>query len=198
MILGALLWLVAGLLILVSVAALGALCTPLRITVAFDTAAKPAFKFKMAVYGGLLPVVSTSGKRSRGSAAKTRRPAEPRSRQSSRLDNAGYARRMLRDGPRLICRIASRVKFETVDADISFGLPDPADTGMIYGMLSPVARLVGTAEHSSVSLHPDFNDAALDGHGRITARFTPAALIAPIFSFAWTVFFSPRLSAGNP
>lgn len=191
------LWAIAGLLIMACIAVLGALFTPLRISVAFDTDAKPAFILKMAVFGGLLPVVSTTGKRTEGSAVKTKRRAKFQSRKSARLNIACYAPRMLRDGPRLVSRIAACVKLEAVGANISFGLPDPADTGMIYGALTPVVRLAGNTEHSQISLTPDFNDVILNGRGHITARFMPFALILPLLSFAWTVFVSPRLSDGN-
>ena len=192
----AILWVIAGFLILTSVAALGVLCTPLRVSVEFDTDAKPAFLFKMAVYGGLLPVVSTTGKRPKGAARETKRRAAPKSRTPTRQNRAVYASRMLRNGPRLIARIAARVKFEAVDANISFGLPDPADTGMIYGALTPLVRLVGAAGRSHIALYPDFNDVVFNGHGRIAVRFTPVALIPPMFSFGWNTFVSRQLLGG--
>ncbi|MCP4317721.1 MAG: DUF2953 domain-containing protein [Hyphomicrobiales bacterium] len=194
MTLGAILWVIAGLLIIASVVAVGVLCSPCRVSAEFDTDTKPVFRFKMAVFGGLLPVVSTTDKRPKDSARKRKRRAASRSRKSTGQNIAVYAPRMLRNGPRLISGIVAGVTFEALDADISFGLPDPADTGMIYGALTPVARLVGSAEHSHISLHPDFNDSTFNGRGRIAARFTPASLIPPLLSFGWMVFVSPRLS----
>ena len=189
------LWIIAGILILAGLAILGALCTPLRISAKFDTRARPAFAVDMAAFGGLLPVYKAA-KRPGGPARKAKRRTKSRSRTSTRENIMVYAPRMLRDGPRLVSRIAGRVKFEGLDADISFGLPDPADTGMVYGALTPVTHLLGAAEHSHVTLHPDFDNIVFDGRGHIAARFTPVTLIPPILSFAWTAIVSPRLSGG--
>ena len=196
MTLGAIAWAIAALLSVVGVAIVGVLCTPLRVSAEFDTGAKPAFLVKVAVLGGLLPVVSTAARRPEAHAKKTQRRAAPKSRKSSRLNFVAYAPRMLRAGPRLISAIAARVKFEAIDASVSFGLADPADTGIIYGVLAPLVHVVGTAEHSHVTLQPDFNNVIFNGRGRIAARFTPLALLPSMLRFGWTAFVSPRLSGG--
>lgn len=191
---GAILWLFAGILILAGIAVLGVLCTPLRLSLAFDTTARPTYLFRVAVFGGLLPVISTSGKRSQGSARKAVPRTAPRSRKPIHRHVADYAPRMLREGPKLMARMAARVRIEAVDASISFGLPDPADTGRVYGALSPVAHALVAGKYAGISLQPDFSGAVLAGRGRLAARLTPVALILPMLSFGWTVFVSPRLS----
>lgn len=189
MILGVILSIIAGSLILVGLVALAILCTPLRVSAAFDTAARPTFRVKMALFGGLLPISFAPGK-----APKRRRQPKPRTKPPARKPTrvAVHAPRMLRNGPRFATKLISQVKLEGLDAHIRFGFPDPADTGMVYGALTPATRCF----RHHVSLQPDFDGAVLAGRGRIAARLTPATLIPPVLGFAWAVFVTPRQSRG--
>jgi hypothetical protein len=192
--LGILLWAIAGVLIVAFIATLSILCAPMRISILFDTRTRPAVLFKLALFGGLLPVFSTADKPHERSTNGPREAASRKPRRSKRRNLAALAARMLREMPTLISKIFSRVTLEKVDAKIRFGLPDPADTGIVYGALIPILQLIGVPERSNVALHPDFGNQVFDGRGHIGARFVPVALIAPMLSFAWATMVLPRLA----
>ena len=191
MMLAAILWIVAGLLILVVAVGAAALCTPSRITMAFDTDAKPAYALKIALFWGVLPVVMPSKRRRKG----------PRKRKRRGSDTAGRRRfwthgpRMLRNAPRLLSRLIARVKLETLDLTVRVGLADPADTGVLYGALAPMAQLLSGRTH--VAVRPDFDTMGLSGRGMVSARLVPIALLPPILGFAWTTVVAPRFAAAR-
>ncbi len=188
MILATLLWVVAAVLLIAAGATLAFLFTPIRVSAAVDTAAKPPWRVKLALFGGRLPIVSAPGKPSERRAKPPQPRAKPKQKKKRRRAAAAHAPRIIRAAPPLLSRLLAQVKLETLDAHIRFGFDDPADTGMVYGALSPLALLAGR----HVTLQPDFDGTVLTGRGQIAARLTPAALIPPLAAFAWTVFVAPQ------
>lgn len=184
-----LLWTIAVILIVAFIAVASVLCMPMRISVMFDTHNRPAFSFKMAPFGGLLPIVLTSERWKKRTNA-----ASKKSRKALHQNVAALAPRILRGLPGLISKVTSRVKLEKVDANIRFGLSDPANTGILYGALIPLLQLIGVSERSYIVLKPDFGNEVFDGSGHIATRFLPIALIAPMLGFAWVTMVLPRLS----
>ena len=194
MIVEPLLWTFAGLLIAVAMIAIGILCTPVCISVVFDTDARPSFLVKVALVGGLLPPISTTGRQHGRSIKRPKQATAPRPRKAKPAKAIAFAPRMLREVPGLISSIASRVKLERANAEIRFGLSDPADTGMVYGMLIPVLQFLTISERTNIALHPDFGDQVVDGRGRVGIRFVPLAIVVPMLGFAWAAVVMPRLS----
>ncbi len=189
-----LLWAIAGALIVAVITAVGILCTSVRINVIFDTEAQPAFLVKAAVFGGLLPVVSMPHKRRRRSPKRSVATPSHKPLSSRRRKFARFAPRMLRECPSLISKIVERVKLERVEANIRFGLSDPADTGALYGVLLPLLQSINISQQTNVVLHPDFGNQVFGGRGHMGARFVPITLIAAMLSFAWATMILPRLS----
>ncbi len=185
---------ITALLTVAFIIVLSVLCMPVRVSVIFDTQNRPAMLFRVALFGGLLPIVSTARRRQKRPAKKQTKAASIQSRMRARRNVAAFARRLLRNLPMLVSKIVSRVRLERVDAKIRFGLADPANTGVVYGALMPLLQLIGVTERSSIVLHPDFGHEVFDGQGHIGARFVPIALIAPMLSFAWVTMVLPRLS----
>lgn len=184
------------------VGVLSVFCTPVAVNAQVDSESELWFKFGVALFGGLAPVFTTSDEPS------TKIDAEPelgpdedskedkplRPKKSSRFGITAYAPHMLQEAPRFLSTIMARVKFKTVNADVEFGCPDPADTGVVYGVLTPIALLANTRKSSCVTLQPDFSQASFRFRGFLAARFTPIALLVPAFGFGWAVFVAPRLT----
>jgi hypothetical protein len=189
-----LLWTIAAILILAFSAVASVLCMPIRISFMFDTHNRPAFSFKMAPFGGLLPIVLTSERWKKRSTKQRTKAASNKSRKALHQNVAALAPRILRELPELISKVVSRVKLERVDANIRFGLSDPANTGILYGALIPLLQLIGVSERSYIVLKPDFGNEIFDGSGHMATRFVPIALIAPMLGFAWVTMVLPRLS----
>ena len=194
MMLGLVLWTIAGVLIVAFIAAVSMLCIPMRISIIFDAQRQPAFFFKVFLLDGLLPVISRTEQRRKKNAKKRAKTGSSKSRAPRRQDVAAFAPHMLRELPNFVSKVVRRVKLEKVDANFRFGLLDPADTGIVYGALIPLLQLFGASKRSNIVLNPDFSQEVFDGRGHIGARFLPIALIAPILGFAWVTMVLPRLS----
>jgi hypothetical protein len=82
---------------------------------------------------------------------------------------------------RLFSDTLNALKVKQLDADFTFGLPDPADTGMLCGVAhSLVGALHGRCSHCSVYINPVFLDPVMDfrGNTKISIR-----IYSLVFSF---------------
>lgn len=84
---------------------------------------------------------------------------------------------------RLIRRMVGSLHVRQLDADLWFGFEDPADTGMVYGVLWPALALPATFSPAVLRLEPVFTGAALevDLQGRV--RVFPAQVLANALRF---------------
>jgi DUF2953 family protein len=72
--------------------------------------------------------------------------------------------------------------------DLTYGLPDPADTGMMCGYLHTLASIVrGRARSFSYSLYPVFMEEAFDVHLSGSIRFRIGSFIPPLLMFIFNV-----------
>jgi len=72
--------------------------------------------------------------------------------------------------------------------DLTYGLPDPADTGMLCGYLHTLASIVrGRARRFSYSLYPVFMEEAFDVHLSGSIRFRIGSFIPPLLMFIFNV-----------
>ena len=156
------------------------LVTPVRVQAQLRSAPHWHYRMDAWLLGGLSPRLPLVDSR------RPRKPKLPKPKPKT-------ARRAAPDGmakalPRLIKELLQVVHLEELRLDAGFGLPDPAETGQLYGCLAPLQYAGLLPEHVSVALQPDFTgpsfDCALDG----SARFTAAALLPPMARFGWRVF----------
>lgn len=181
--LSALLWLLAGLALLL----LLILCTPLRLHVWFNSGAASAIRVRIGLFGGLVPIPVTPG-------AGPKKPKKDKAKKKKKKKRGSGPNipRLIRAGPRLISGLLHTIKIEKLRATVGFGFDNPADTGMVYGMLTPIERAIN-GHKTRIALHPDFDRAKLDGTGEFAARFTPVTILPPLFGFGWNVFLHPKL-----
>lgn len=72
--------------------------------------------------------------------------------------------------------------------DLTYGLPDPADTGMMCGYLHTLASMVrGRGRSFSYSLYPVFMDEVFDMHLSGSIRFRIGSFIPPLLMFIFNV-----------
>jgi len=186
-------WVAIGILVGLVLAVVAILCTPVRISAQLDSEGRPLLRIRITILGGLCPVFSTKRSRVDADATKPKRVSARKRGKSVRRNMIAYAPQIARAAPRFIGGIVRRIRLEAMSADVWFGLPDPADTGALYGALTPIALLLGRGKATSVTLRPDFTEAVFKGSGYLAARFTPIALAPPALAFGWAVFVSPRL-----
>jgi len=188
--LSAVLLVLAGLVLFIVLVVLILLCLPMRLDLNFNSTAKPPVDFRIAMLGGLLPLPMARG-------AHTDAPAKSKKKVSKKKRSRSWTKddllRLLRHLPRLLSRLIGTVKFESLRATFGFGFDNPADTGMVYGMLNPLERTIGNSEKRQIMLHPDFDRAKFQSQGKMVARFTPITIFPPLFSYGWIVFVKPRL-----
>ena len=98
---------------------------------------------------------------------------------------------MLAALPRLLGEVVRAVHWEALHLDAEFGLNDPADTGQLYGCLTPLQYGAPWPPWMSIALRPNFERAGLCGELQATLRLRAAALLPPAARFAWRAF-GPR------
>ena len=90
--------------------------------------------------------------------------------------------------PRLAAGLLRCVQIEDLTVDAEFGLGDPAETGQIYGFLTPLIYGCGALPGGRLSIRPVFDRACLSGTADLRLSLTPIALVAPLARFGWNVF----------
>jgi hypothetical protein len=93
--------------------------------------------------------------------------------------------RLARAVPRLLGDLLGHLRVDRIDAVCEFGFDDPCDTGVVFGLLSPLAHIVPSVSPAHVELRPVFEVACLSGDIDATVRVTPVRLIPPAVRFAW-------------
>ena len=83
---------------------------------------------------------------------------------------------------RLALALLRQVTLERLQLDAMFGLENPADTGFVYGCLSPVLVLADV-RGLNIRCHPMFLESGVRGAFRATIRVRPLLVVGPIVAF---------------
>ena len=94
------------------------------------------------------------------------------------------ARNVASEAFRLVLSLLHLVDFKRINVDADIGLGDPADTGQLFGLLTPLIYGVG----ADISVRPVFDRACLNGMCEVTFKVTPVALLLPFARFGWQIF----------
>lgn len=85
---------------------------------------------------------------------------------------------------RLFSDLLNGIKIKRLESNVTFGLSDPADTGMLCGLLHSVAGLAySRCRHCSFSINPVFMNPMMDFRGDIEIRVRVYSLIFPMLKF---------------
>jgi hypothetical protein len=85
---------------------------------------------------------------------------------------------------RLFSDMLNAIKIKNLKADLTFGLPDPADTGMLCGFIHSILGIVYSRCHRcSFSVCPVFMESLLDFKGSAEIRVKIYSLIFPFIKF---------------
>jgi len=85
---------------------------------------------------------------------------------------------------RLLSDMLNAIKIKNLKADLTFGLPDPADTGMLCGVIHAILGTVYSRCRScSFSVCPVFMESLLDFRGSAEIRVKIYSLIFPFIKF---------------
>ena len=82
-----------------------------------------------------------------------------------------------------IKRILKSIKLQLSKLYFRLGLDDPADTGMLWGVMGPVSGILGYYSDNKIKIEPEFQDSAfdIDGTGNITIIPLEIIFISLIF-----------------
>lgn len=85
---------------------------------------------------------------------------------------------------RLFSDLLNGIKIKRLESNVTFGLSDPADTGMLCGLLHSIAGLAySRCRHCSFSINPVFMNPMMDFRGDIEIRVRAYSLIFPMLKF---------------
>ncbi|NYT18744.1 MAG: DUF2953 domain-containing protein [Methanosarcinales archaeon] len=88
---------------------------------------------------------------------------------------------------RLVKGILSAIHVRDLSCDLKYGLPDPADTGMLCGYLHTIASIVhGGCRKFHYSVTPQFFEEHLDVRMSGDIRFRIASFIPPLLRFIFS------------
>ncbi|MBR9652178.1 DUF2953 domain-containing protein [Thalassovita aquimarina] len=158
---------------------------PLRIALTGEAGAVARLRVTIGLMGGMAPglVVYDS--------ARPRKPRKKKARKKPKRRKGRTGKgsvRLAGEFPVLLRGLLRQIRFEEFRLQGRFGLGDPADTGTVFGMLSPILYGLPARRGVTIALAPDFDTACLDGQLRAALRITPITLLPPILRFVWRVF----------
>lgn len=85
---------------------------------------------------------------------------------------------------RLFSDLLNAIKIKNLKAELTFGLSDPADTGMLCGFIHALLGTVySRCRNCSFSVSPVFMESLLDFQGSAEIRVKIYSLIFPFFNF---------------
>lgn len=177
-----LLWLILILLVILA----GALLTPVKLRLHLRSSPSLKFRIEASAFGGVTPHVRILDS-TRRRKHEEKKPKKKKTKARSKRSFAGGTR-LVAAIPRLLSDILSAFHVDYLNVDAEFGLPDPADTGHVYGCLTPFLYGAPLPAKVVVSLRPDFNRACFAGEMDASLHITPAALLPPAVRLAWRAF----------
>lgn len=162
-------------------------------------------RVRVRLLAPLLPwwsLVDTARAPSRGAGGRARKPASRPGKRGKHRPQRGAARnqvrvsRMAGAAPRLLRGLLGAVRIERLRLDARFGLEDPATTGEIFGLLTPLVYGAGglAPTPGALRLVPVFDRECLEGRIELVLSLVPMRWVAPLLRFGWDVF-APRRGA---
>ena len=88
---------------------------------------------------------------------------------------------------RLVRRMAGSLHVRQLDADLRLGFDDPADTGMVYGVLWPALVLPAMFSPATLRLEPVFTGPAFEAALQGKVRVFPAEMVANALRFIFSL-----------
>jgi len=163
------------------------LCIPVEITFRVDAHRRIEFSARVRWLFGLI---------SRKIGEKEKKPAEEKvTRETEGVPVAKTKRKMIlrvlrtrgmvRQSIRLLRDTMARLRLLDIGIDVNVGLDDPADTGLLFGLLAPAVLLLGLGYERQVRVHPVFaSGTVFEGYSYVDLRLWPIHVVLPLMRFS--------------
>ena len=183
-------WVIAALASL-AVLVILVLCVPLEMVVRLDADGRPRFRMRLVWLFGL---VSKEITKARKKPEEERRVTEGKRKPRKRKIKARTileilrTRGLLKQLKRLLKDILRRLKIRDLAADITVGLSDPADTGLLFALIGPATFFLGSSRIHDIRVQPSFEDEAVfKGYLSGAVRLLPIQLVIPFLRFVFSL-----------
>ena len=93
---------------------------------------------------------------------------------------SGFSGRLLL----LVKRLVRSVQVRDVDVEFQVGTGNPAETGLLFGVIGPSVALARSGLPSNIWIEPNFIEETFEGHARGTVKIYPIKLIPSLIAFA--------------
>lgn len=162
------------------------LATPVQFDIRLRKDGETSFRVVARPLGGAGPPLplADSGKKRAGKPAKQTKPAKTPKTGKKRWRGRGPD--ALLALPDLMSGLLRCIRVRSLSLDAEFGLSDPADTGYVFGMLTPL--IYGRPPRAAVSVRPVFEGSFLRAVLDARISVTPIALAWPFLRFGWRIF----------
>ena len=175
----ALLW--VGAVVVVVVIALGA--TPVQCEFSLSSDPDDRFRILLKFLGGLTPGIDLT--KSRGRRKKAKKETDKTARKDKRRRRKRPSRVTFGAISDVIREVLACIRFSALEVEGKFGTGDPAETGQLYGYLSPIIFTLGARQGADILIEPVFDEACFQGRVSATLEVVPFELIPPLSRFGW-------------
>ena len=169
---------------------LALLAVPVVLAVDVERADALEARWRLLWLFGLVVIDSTTGE---SAPPRPTRPDEAKSaRKVHRAKRSGGGLRMglavlrthglFHQVGRLVTRLLRQLKLQRLHLQADFGFDDPSDTGMVYGMLSPLL-VMADVRGFDVHCRPMFLEAGVKGVLGATVQVRPLSVAATVLAF---------------
>lgn len=164
--------------------------TPLIADLMVSTTPQPRWRIALYVLGGRIGMPVMESDPSEAEKPDLEKPASDLKRQPKpkQKSSVGRAQRAAGASVRMIMQVLRRISVLEASVEGTFGLPDPADTGAVYGVLTPLIFATPRSSRARWAIEPDFHNAGFSGTAALRLRLRPVALVSPLTAFVWRVF----------
>mgnify|MGYP001814103871 CR=1 FL=1 len=185
----AILWTVFGLLGGLLLAVVLVVGTPMRVRFVGSYDQKLDLSTEIRVFWGLSPRLRIPIRRQRPKRKKQPRPSSKRKGRPPRWTSFSTesAADLFASAGDTLRAMFGRIHVEACRLSVAFGLDDPADTGLVYGLITPAVYGLGS-KRCRVSDEPDFSHRRFAGQAEVELRFTPVAVVWPAIRFGFRLW----------
>lgn len=152
---------------------------PVRVSVSLQSDPTNRMTVLMRPIGGVFPAIPVFD--SARKAPRKQRRKRPSDKRTSGRNGRPFRGNLLQDFPSVLGRMIRAIDFEFLRVDADFGLPDPADTGQLFGQLTPLVY----GSFGQFNLRPHFGGACLRGSAKMQFRVIPITFFWPMVGFFW-------------